>query len=91
MLYRGTLMINLNDFLRFRFYNEQSMIKHTICSGVELYCYYEVSDEFSSVVFNDHSNVKCCKDGVWVFNKAFESIKVNFKWVLDKIRILEYK
>ena len=23
------------------------------------------------------------------FNKAFESVKVNFKWVLDKIRILE--
>ena len=39
------------------------MIKHTVCSGVELFCYYEVRDEFSRVIFNDHIKVK---DEVWV-------------------------
>ena len=37
------------------------MIKHIIYLDIEMYCYYEVSDEFSNVIFNDHINVKCCK------------------------------
>ena len=46
-----------------------------------MYCYYEVSDEFSNVVVNDHVKVKCCKSwslGDNYFNKAFELVKVNF-------------
>ena len=49
------------------------MIKHTICLDIELYCYYEVSYEFSNVIFNDHINIKCCKRrslGDNYFNKA---------------------
>ena len=41
------------------------MITHTICSGIELYCYYELSDEFSKVIVDDHVKAKCCKK-VWV-------------------------
>ena len=58
------------------------MIKHTICLGDELYCYYEVSNEFSNVIFHDHINVKCCKrwslGGDDYLNKAFELVKGNF-------------